>query len=599
MKPWHRVTVRPVVAMLTALVAAIAVVAGLLVVLETGAGAATAPTFEPDPASKGAVSFYNSSGVQITSGSVNDSPMAAYYGASGGALNAGDTLAFVSYATPQDGVATLSWTTNEQWTSGQTWGAGHTYPGALAGSTNAVVAGASTDGPFSGHIAAFPSASVANPNVYQIRLYTSGTNVNTYYSADILVSGSTWTQVYPAVATATSTSVSFGASPSGHQSPGGTVDLTATLAPSAAAGTVQFKDGGTNVGSPVAVSSGTATLSTTSLAAGSHSLTAQFIPTDSSVYAPSTSAALTYLVGVAPDAPSGVSGAEGNAAATVSWTTPASNGGLSVTGYDVQYSSNGGTTWTHASSAFHTSSATTQQVSGLANGTSYVFEVAAINGIGTGAYSTPSAAVVPVADPSKLAQAKSVTVKYGSSTVVSAKLTDTKTGTIVPGVAVQLKARTSTSKPFALVKTVTSNASGIAAATVKPAVNTQYQWVFAGTATHATATSGIESVSVASAVSIHATKTRLVHGTTFKLWGGVAPTATNRYVYLQKKTARGWQTLAKVRVVRQLLPNGRRGIGYVFAIRPSKVGRYVFRVYIPASSANAAGASSSVTITVT
>jgi hypothetical protein len=43
------------------------------------------------------------------------------------------------------------------------------------------------------------------------------------------------------------------------------------------------------------------------------------------------------------------------------------------------------------------STATTRTVTGLTNGTAYTFRVAAVNGIGTGAYSTASAAVTPVA----------------------------------------------------------------------------------------------------------------------------------------------------------------------------------------------------------
>ncbi|WFR72787.1 Ig-like domain-containing protein [Prescottella defluvii] len=58
---------------------------------------------------------------------------------------------------------------------------------------------------------------------------------------------------------------------------GGAVDLTANVTPANAQGTVQFKDNGTNIGSPVAVASGAATLSHAFVAAGSHSITAEFV----------------------------------------------------------------------------------------------------------------------------------------------------------------------------------------------------------------------------------------------------------------------------------------------------------------------------------
>lgn len=269
---------------------------GFLLGMAGTASAAAAPTFEPDPASKGSVSFYDATGHQITSGSITDSPLAAYYAASGGALNAGDTLAYVSYATPQDGVPTLSWTTNEQWTAASTFSPAPSYPGSLAGNTNAVVKGAATDGGLDVHIAAFPNASAANPGVYQVRLYTSSTNVTSYYSSDILVSGNTWTQVYPAVATATSTALAATPNPS---TVGDTVTLNATVTP-AAAGTVQFKDGATNLGTPVAVSAaGAASTTTSSLSTGSHSLSAVFTPTDPTAFAASTG---TFTATVNPPA---------------------------------------------------------------------------------------------------------------------------------------------------------------------------------------------------------------------------------------------------------------------------------------------------------
>ncbi|GCB53787.1 hypothetical protein rerp_01950 [Rhodococcus erythropolis] len=57
---------------------------------------------------------------------------------------------------------------------------------------------------------------------------------------------------------------------------GSAVDLTATVAPNNAVGTVQFKSNGTAIGSPVTVSGGTATLSHSFDAAGAQSITADF-----------------------------------------------------------------------------------------------------------------------------------------------------------------------------------------------------------------------------------------------------------------------------------------------------------------------------------
>ncbi|WP_433764853.1 beta strand repeat-containing protein [Prescottella agglutinans] len=54
------------------------------------------------------------------------------------------------------------------------------------------------------------------------------------------------------------------------------VTLTANVAPQNAAGTVQFKDNGTNIGSPVTVSNGQAALQHTFNTSGAHSITADF-----------------------------------------------------------------------------------------------------------------------------------------------------------------------------------------------------------------------------------------------------------------------------------------------------------------------------------
>ncbi|HWB68205.1 MAG TPA: fibronectin type III domain-containing protein, partial [Mycobacteriales bacterium] len=88
--------------------------------------------------------------------------------------------------------------------------------------------------------------------------------------------------------------------------------------------------------------------------------------------------------GNVPGAPAAPTATAGLGQATVSWSAPSDNGGSAITGYDVQYSSDGGTTWTSASDAFHTSTATTQTVTGLTGGTAYVFRVAAFNANGKG-----------------------------------------------------------------------------------------------------------------------------------------------------------------------------------------------------------------------
>ena len=98
----------------------------------------------------------------------------------------------------------------------------------------------------------------------------------------------------------------------------------------------------------------------------------------------------------APGAPTGVTGTPGNTTVSVAWSAPASNGGASITAYTVQYSSNAGSTWTVATSS---AASSPYLVTGLANGTAYLFEVAATNSAGTGSFSSPSSSVTPVSAP--------------------------------------------------------------------------------------------------------------------------------------------------------------------------------------------------------
>ncbi len=79
---------------------------------------------------------------------------------------------------------------------------------------------------------------------------------------------------------------------------GASVTLSATVAPNSPSGTVQFRDGNTNIGAPVPVSNGVAELSHTFSAAGAHPITAVF--TGAAGFVSSTSAPATVSVTV-PD----------------------------------------------------------------------------------------------------------------------------------------------------------------------------------------------------------------------------------------------------------------------------------------------------------
>ena len=87
----------------------------------------------------------------------------------------------------------------------------------------------------------------------------------------------------------------------------------------------------------------------------------------------------------------------GNAQVNLSWTLPASDGGSAITDYQIQSSLNGGVSWTVVADAVST--ATSATVTGLVNGTTYTYRVAAITSYGLGAWSTPSSPVMPMTVP--------------------------------------------------------------------------------------------------------------------------------------------------------------------------------------------------------
>ncbi len=103
------------------------------------------------------------------------------------------------------------------------------------------------------------------------------------------------------------------------------------------------------------------------------------------------SVSLTYSTGSA-DAPTSVIGTTGDEQIALSWTAPANEGGASITDYVIAYAEDSATPdWQIVEEG--ESTATTATVTGLTNGTAYIFRVAAVNSFGT---SAPSAASDPV-----------------------------------------------------------------------------------------------------------------------------------------------------------------------------------------------------------
>ncbi|MCW3042209.1 MAG: conserved repeat domain protein, partial [Actinobacteria bacterium] len=334
------------------------------------AAQAAAPPFEPDPNSRGCVTFYDATGKTVTSGSTSDSPIAAYAQASSPGRTVDNTATLFGYAA-QPGLNTLAWTHGEQMSAGNTYPVAGA-PANIAGSPNPTVAGAPGELSVAQLQTDFPSTDPSTPGVYQIRIVTSGAGTADplYFRADIQITGSTWTQIW-----CQSTTTSLSVSPPSPAAAGTTENLTAQVTPSTATGTVQFMDGPTNIGAPVPVSSGTAS-TTTTLPTGPLNLTAVFTPGDQNSFNPSTSNSVSYTVGTST--PSADLSITKTAPATASTNSPlaytivaTNNGPGAATGVGVTDTLPSAVTFVSASSGCTNASGTvTCTIGNLANGAS-------------------------------------------------------------------------------------------------------------------------------------------------------------------------------------------------------------------------------------
>jgi hypothetical protein len=117
------------------------------------------------------------------------------------------------------------------------------------------------------------------------------------YGAGTVIDNVSFTLTYETAAPAAATAVALTAPASVVA--GAATTLTATVTPSAAAGSVEFFDGATSLAT-APVASGTASTSVTFSAPGAHGITAKFTPTDSAAFTASTSNASTVTVTTAP-----------------------------------------------------------------------------------------------------------------------------------------------------------------------------------------------------------------------------------------------------------------------------------------------------------
>ena len=263
-------------------------------------GAATVPPWEPDANSVGGLVFYDAAGNVITGGSITDSPIAAYV-AGTTVIRSGDTKATLFGYLPVPAVPPVPGTWSGDTLSGPTTYPNNSAPSAIQSlpAGTPVVTGQSNDLTIANLEADFPnnSTTAGYQGVYQLRLKTSVAGksaTTTYDSADIVVTGSTWSVEYSLGAQVTTTT-SLSTTPTSSSPFTSTVTLKATVTPSTAVGSVNFVDGTTTIGSAPVVN-GTASLDTANLPGGSQALTAEFVPSNTGAYTSSDSPVVNFDV---------------------------------------------------------------------------------------------------------------------------------------------------------------------------------------------------------------------------------------------------------------------------------------------------------------
>jgi Bacterial Ig-like domain (group 3) len=286
----------------------------------TTARAEGAQPWEGEATAVGSLRFYDAHGDLVTSDSTSASPFADYTQSSIDGGSGDDEGALYAF-TPDPNAPSSSWV-------GELLSGPSAYPNASAptrvnGAVLPVESGRTGDVSIASFIAQHPNRSSATgyAGLYELRLYTghAGRQSSSYSATYISVRNGSWSQVYPA---ADSTTTSVAVLPGSWQ-PGASISMVVKLTPATVGGTVTFSDGDSVLGT-VPDRAIEAFLDGLDLGVGHHTLSALFRPQTSGFRASSASA--SYDVGVASAPPGSSTGQPTATSLTVNPEGPVDEG---------------------------------------------------------------------------------------------------------------------------------------------------------------------------------------------------------------------------------------------------------------------------------
>ena len=261
-----------------------------------------------------------------------------------------------------------------------------------------------------------------------------------------------------------------------------------------------------------------------------------------------------------PGAPQAVAAKAAAGRATISWL-PGDSGSRALQSYRVTASPGGASVVVDATHFGVT-------MTGLHNGTPYTFTVQAINGVGAGTASVPTAAVTPMV-PTKLVLKTPASIVYGATANAKVTLTRTDSGKPLANRTVALQTRPVGTTKWSDPVNVVTDSYGHATASFVPTGNVDVRASYSGpvgeTPAHVRTT-----VLVATGVLASLSPAEAPLGTSAVITGSIAPATAGLTVTLQRLRSGVWSTL-------QTSVTDAAG-GFTFTVTPTATGQKSYRV---------------------